>query len=363
MKIAFLNIYNGIVERGSEIFVHELATQLAGQKHEVTVYQAGSGRDADYHVHPMKGIPVVPHQGFSMYIPGFMMRILYSLSVLWFTLKSLMCIFQEDYDWVIPVNGGFQVFVIRFFRILKRYRILISGHAGIGRDDRINLLIGKPDIFVALTRKAFLWAKGIASKSTKVCFIPNGVNLSAFHLIRTQKKYDVPEPVVLCVSALVGYKHVETAIDAVAKAGNISLVVAGDGPLRERVIRYGKEKLGDRFKLLTGVAYKEMPSIYNNADVFTLPSAGTEAFGIAYLEAMACNLPVVAPDDQNRRDIIGEAGMFFREGDTEDYADKIRKALKRNFRDIPRKQAEKFSWGKTAAAYLQEMQEAKPTEI
>ncbi|MFN4150502.1 MAG: hypothetical protein ACK4IX_06135 [Candidatus Sericytochromatia bacterium] len=50
MKIAFLNIYNGVVNRGAETFVKELASRLA-KKHKVDVFQAGEGEgDEKYNV-------------------------------------------------------------------------------------------------------------------------------------------------------------------------------------------------------------------------------------------------------------------------------------------------------------------------
>ena len=56
MKIAFLNMYNGLVDRGAETFVKEVAQKLA-IRHEVVVFQSGgpSGKE-NYKVEkiPMK---------------------------------------------------------------------------------------------------------------------------------------------------------------------------------------------------------------------------------------------------------------------------------------------------------------------
>jgi glycosyltransferase involved in cell wall biosynthesis len=67
---------------------------------------------------------------------------------------------------------------------------------------------------------------------------------------------------------------------------------------------------------------------------------------------MACNLPVVASDDEVRREIIGKAGFFVKNPtDASEYAKILKKALSFDFGDRPRKQAEKFSWDRIAQKY------------
>ena len=108
--------------------------------------------------------------------------------------------------------------------------------------------------------------------------------------------------------------------------------------------------LGDRFQILT-VPFDQMPSIYRSADVFTLPSVSSEAFGNVLVEAMATGLPVVATDDPIRNEIVGEAGILVDPENTDEYALNLQKALDTNWGDRPRTQAEKFSWDEIAKKY------------
>jgi glycosyltransferase involved in cell wall biosynthesis len=102
---------------------------------------------------------------------------------------------------------------------------------------------------------------------------------------------------------------------------------------------------------MLSIPFNEMPKIYKSADVFTLPSASSEAFGNVYVEAMASELPVVATDDEQRREIVGEAGILTDPTNIEGYSDALQKALNTDWGDKPRKQAEKFSWETIAKKY------------
>ncbi len=324
MKIAFLNIYHGIVERGSEVFVENLSQKLA-QNHTVRVF------------HQDINTPIRKSQDF-----------LYDLSVFLFTLSSLPQLWKEKFDWIIPINGRLQVLLVRILRFFRGGKILISGHAGVGAEDKWNILIGKPDIFVALSPTASAWAKKINSRTK---YIPNGVDIENFSPNGRKATIPLKKPIVLVTSALLPYKRVELTIEAVSELKNTSLLVIGDGPLKNKIENLGNNKLQNRFLLIPKVSYREIPSYYRSVDVFTLPSRESEAFGIVYLEALATNIPVVAPDDENRIKIIGNAGIFCNIENTKEYSKAIEKALNTNWANIPRREAEKFSWEKIAKKY------------
>src|SRR3989338_8899390 len=342
MKIIFLNIYNGVAERGSEIFVSELASRLV-VNHEVTVVQSGLKGKFTYRQKVVAGIPYLSNSG--------LWNIFYHFLVFYFTLRALPFILNEGCDWLIPVNGRYQVLICRLVRKIKKCRILIGGHGGIGREDRINLLIGRPNVFIALTPSAFTWAKQIAPR-TKVQLIPNAIDLGKFNL-KTENKIQFKRPLVMSVSALLPYKRIDLLIKAVVKLPGVNFLLIGDGPARKEITKLGASLLPERFFYLPRVKHNEMPNYYRAADIFSLPSKSSEAFGLVYLEAMASNLPVVAPIDDNRKFIIGKAGLLCNVSDLDDYAGTLTAALKTDFTNLPRKQAEKFSWDNIASQYEQ----------
>ena len=78
-----------------------------------------------------------------------------------------------------------------------------------------------------------------------------------------------------------------------------------------------------------------------------------ESFGIVYLEAMASGLPIVAPDDLARREIIGPAGILTDVDNPQIFASAIEEAINKSWSNIPRRQSEKFSWDEICKMYEQ----------
>ncbi len=297
LKIAFLSRFQGVVSRGVETYVEELSKRLA--------------KNCD--------------------------------------VKILKGSISEKYDVVIPTNGRLQSLRASFGRLFGGYKVIISGQAGVGKDDIWNIAVTVPDVYVALTDFEAEWAKKWAWR-TKIIKIPNGVDLEKFTPIGEKINLGLLKPIILSVGALTWYKHHERTIQAMEEI-NGSLLIIGEGPEKEKLQHLGVEILGTaRFKILQA-EYESLPKIYRSADLFVLPSWDRESFGIVYVEAMASGLPVVAPDDPPRREIIGDAGIFTKTDDPKVYARSINEALQKDWNNLSRKQAEKFSWDKVASKY------------
>jgi len=123
------------------------------------------------------------------------------------------------------------------------------------------------------------------------------------------------------VGRLVEEKGVEVLLEAVSGLeGRWCLRILGDGPLRPKL-----EATGERLELTERVAFEsripsqEMPSYLNQLDVLVLPSLTRphwkEQFGRVLVEAMACGVPVIGSASGEIPQVIGEAGLVFREGD------------------------------------------------
>jgi glycosyltransferase involved in cell wall biosynthesis len=328
MKIAFLNFYSGLSNRGAETVVLELASRLAGNN-EVVVFQGGPRNGSrKYHVVTLA-----------------------SSGMFTFTIKTLLTIIKSRPDIVIPINGRVQALIMSLYCRLSGAKLVITGHSGPGFDDRWNLLM-KPHLFIALTGHQLEWAKQATIWKQEFTLIPNGVDLDRFTSGGTRAKLDLEKPIIIMVAATTLAKRVEQGIRAIASLKSGSLILLGSGPLDKRIDNLGYKLLGKKRFFHTVVDHDLTPEFYHAADLFTLCSDSSEAFGVVYLEAMASGLACVATDDESRQEIIGNAGVFVKDpNDTAEYSKALETALKTNWHDLPRKQAEKFSWEVLAKKY------------
>lgn len=187
--------------------------------------------------------------------------------------------------------------------------------------------------------------------------IPNGVDTSVFRPGEPDRAgFDLPpgRPTVLMVSALIESKRVAEAIDAVAEVADARLVVAGDGPLRERVQRHGRRVLGDRFVRLTA-ARDRMPDLYRAADAF-LHMSVDEPSANAYIEALATGLPIVTHDRHVTRWTLGDLAYLVDTTQAGAVAGALRRAI-----DEPAERAaervelarRRFEWSALGADYAE----------
>lgn len=346
MRIAFLSMYTGLVARGVETYVASLGQRLA-KTHEVTVFQGGAAQGQENYKIELFSVSLNWDKRVNPALKRLYLDY-WSLKIFWFSLRIFLRIWRGNFDVVIPTNGGWQVVLTRLAAWLGGSKLIISGQAGVGFDEVFNLW-SFPDAFVALSAHAEKWARRI-NPFLHVEKIPNGVDLQKFKPEGQRLPVDLSSPIVLFVGALEEGKRPLRVIEAVANLRTASLIVVGDGSMKEEVERFGKELLPGRFVRIA-LPHDQMPKAYRTANVFTVPSRSHYSFEIVLVEAMATNLPVVANNDSVRQEIVGDAGILINPENISEYTLALREALTRSWKDIPQQQARKFSWDKIAEEY------------
>ena len=113
-----------------------------------------------------------------------------------------------------------------------------------------------------------------------------------------------------------------------AKGGNARLVMVGDGPERGAAV-YRAEQLNVKDEVLFVGKQASIPNYLGVADVFLLPSE-LESFGLAALEAQACEVPVIATRIGGIPEVVsdGETGYLSEVGDVEKMSEDTLRLLK-----------------------------------
>lgn len=109
----------------------------------------------------------------------------------------------------------------------------------------------------------------------------------------------------------------------------LRLTIAGDGPFRGEVESFFATPNPAHSLDFAGAVHVEaMPGLMRSADIFAWPGLG-EAYGLAYLEAQAAGLPVVACRDRGVPDVTQEdvTALLSPSGDVAAYARNLRRVL------------------------------------
>ncbi|KKR11744.1 MAG: glycosyl transferase family 1 [Candidatus Woesebacteria bacterium GW2011_GWA1_39_21] len=349
MRIAILSFYSGINQRGVERWVYDLASRL-WVTHEVTVFQNNPlGIRTNYSIRT-SGINFNEGKTLSGWIARHLFIDYKSLKVLHFTLAILKTLFKENFDIVIPTDGGWEPAIVRIITWLRRKKMVVIGHAGIGWDDTNNLLCF-PDTFVALSSYAKVWAEK-TNPFVKTVYIPDGVDMKLFRPDGDKIDFGLKRPLLLCVSSLEKGKRVDLVIKAVSLLKNYNLLVCGRGTLERKIYKFGQKLLGKRFKLKS-YDFDKMPLVYRSADVLLSASLPSYSFEMVLVEAMASGLSVIANNDPIRSEIVGKAGFLIDVRDTRRFSEVIGKVLqKQNAQGYSLHQAGRYSWDKILSEYV-----------
>jgi glycosyltransferase involved in cell wall biosynthesis len=341
---------------GSEIFAIEIAKRL----NSYFQVELLSGANCGSFCYPAGGVPrvsayrAVRHPLIAPLLHRFATHPEIVIEHLTSFLPCAFRCLSNPADLIFPCNdyGGLAMAV--FVRALIGTPILFTEHVGLmgGGRSLIRNLRFQPNRLVVFSDTVATFVR-TQRPSQPVTVIPNGVDLEKFTPQGGCINFHLPKPIVLCVASLKynSHKRVELAMQAMRRLPQASLLLCGDGPDRSYFQALGEQLLGsERFAICT-FPYERMPEVYRSVDVFTLPSVD-EPFGLAYVEAMASGLPVVATDDEMRRYIVGDGGIVCDVTNPETYAAAILEALSDTaWRMRSRQNASRFSWEQVTLLY------------
>ena len=221
------------------------------------------------------------------------------------------------------------------------------------------------DLIHAVTRDAqdALLVEGM--KNIPIKIIPYGVDLVRFQPAKPVKRSYFT---ILFIGRHVYEKGIFELLNAikfltVTGVEDIRLVMVGNNTegLKSTVKEMGIEK----FIGFTGfVSYAGLNKIYNQADVFVLPSIPVEGwkeqYGMVLIEAMSSGLPIIASKSGSIPEVVGDTAVFVSPGEYKDIANAIRtlkndQALRNRLAFNSRERAKELFDSVVSASRLSEM--------
>ena len=198
----------------------------------------------------------------------------------------------------------------------------------------------------------------------RVGVVHNGVDTELFKPLPDVRRR--PGRIVTTASADVPLKGLVFLIEALAKLRterDADLVVIGGakdkGPVMRAIERFA---LGDSVTFRSDVDWSELVRLYAEAEVAVVPSL-YEGFSLPAIEAMACELPLVATTAGALPEVVGadaDSALLVPPGDAGALATAIERLLDdadlrvRLGRSARRRAEDKFSWRSTAQATVAE---------
>lgn len=335
----------GSLNRGVEVFARELSQRLDKNRFHVTILSGAHGlreQGVETVEMPLLERESLPSWAWALLrrLPGRMQVGPAELEALTLMLRSRTFLRERTFDVILPFGGTWT------YRFAQRYsrgaRIISVGHAGPVMAD-LKLSNG----FVALTPADEALAHKMLP-SMPITVIPNGVDVERFHPAVPPHR-GVAGKTILCVGAYTPDKRHDLLFNAALRLdASIRIVCAGQGPLKSSLMQHPLCRQG-RVEFVEKT-HEAMPALYQAADAFTLASPG-EAFGLVFLEALACGLPVVAHDASRQHYVVGDTGLFCDVHDPAAYARALESALATPASPDRRRHAERFGWPAVTSQY------------
>ena len=185
---------------------------------------------------------------------------------------------------------------ITYHSDIVKQRALLRGY-----EPFLRWLLSRAERIIATSPNYIRSSPYLSRVAAKCVVVPSGVDGERFRrrdpaaVARLRQLYG--EPLVLFVGLFRYYKGVEYLIAAMRDVP-ARLVLVGAGPLEAELrAQVQREGVGEKVHFAGAVSDAELPGYYHACDVFVLPASHrSEALGLAQIEAMFCEKPVICTE-------------------------------------------------------------------
>ncbi|HOG37527.1 MAG TPA: glycosyltransferase [Candidatus Woesebacteria bacterium] len=275
--------------------------------------------------------------------------------------KELYGVIAEIKPDIVMSSLFFSNTIIRLIKPILRYKVITREHNTYTEKNFIQRLIDR--LLAHLSDKIVAVSKGVADFTsrqehipiTKFTVIHNGISVDNIenyrsHLpdkntLKNSLGFREQDKILINVARLTPQKNQRLLLNAFAKFAlenpEYKLLILGEGPLfgelNELII---KLKFGDQISL---VGHVENPLDYYLIGEFFISTSKIEGLSNAYLESLACGLPLLSTKTAGTDELIteGENGFFINEHSVAGVLSGINKMLNKDLKTMGRFAREK----------------------
>lgn len=319
MRILLVNYMETTAPGGINKVVREIAKNLAGKGHQITVLQQN----------PMDLISEEIYDGFQIIrVNSTVSKYFYGLNPeITLLLKKCLRLIKPD---IIHVHGYHTLcspMIIYTLKLMKiRIPIIFTAHydnlnhstfAGKYFGNIYDRFIGKKTLsmfnyFISVSNyEANQLIQTFNVSPRKIKIVPHGVDLIN---IKEMRKGDFIN--LLYIGYLTELKGVQYILKALCelihtrKMTNVKLKIIGEGPYQTRLLKLSKKlNINDFIIWQSFISPEKVLSEMRSADIFLLLSK-SEGYGIVVAEALAMGTPVIVTRGTALEEFINEPGCF-----------------------------------------------------
>lgn len=209
----------------------------------------------------------------------------------------------------------------------------LSPHKTPGLKQTVKRILNTANCIIAQSSDTKSNAENFYGTKKEIKIIPLGIKPNLYKKI-SRKELKLPESkyLFITIGRLIKRKNLPELLEIFRKINMdfpSELLIIGDGPERDTIIKKAQElNISDSVRLLGRVTEEQKFQYLSASDIY-LSTAMHEGFGIVFLEAMECGLPVICYNRGGQVDFLSshKTGFLIQLGNTQEFIEKLKYLL------------------------------------